>query len=252
MALAMPPLQPLSCWKAFLRKQPRPYRLLTTTSLTPRVPQPPPSRLPYNQIPSSIPKGLPPPSPPIITNKTPILASKPPIKTYPPPPSARRRFPHAIEAVTASHLTTLDPTGSRQRLFSRTNPDAPQPGDILLATFKNGDPFAGVCLSIRRRGIDTSILLRNRLMMTGVEMWVKIYSPNVTAVEVVKRAEKRARRARLYYMRYYKRNLSISHLFISNPPTPIFYHSAKKNSENIPRKLQQFPQNPPPQKKYPR
>lgn len=33
-------------------------------------------------------------------------------------------------------------------------------------------------------------------------MWVKVYSPNVTAIEVVKRAEKRARRAKLYYMRY--------------------------------------------------
>lgn len=33
-------------------------------------------------------------------------------------------------------------------------------------------------------------------------MWVKIYSPNVKSIEVVKRAEKRARRARLYYMRY--------------------------------------------------
>lgn len=38
--------------------------------------------------------------------------------------------------------------------------------------------------------------------MVGVEMWVKIYSPNVTAIEVVKRAEKRARRGKLYYMRY--------------------------------------------------
>lgn len=37
--------------------------------------------------------------------------------------------------------------------------------------------------------------------MVGVEMWVKIYSPVVKSVEVVKRAEKRARRARLYYMR---------------------------------------------------
>ena len=36
----------------------------------------------------------------------------------------------------------------------------------------------------------------------GVEMWVKIYSPNVQAIEVVKRAEKKAKRARLYYMRY--------------------------------------------------
>lgn len=31
---------------------------------------------------------------------------------------------------------------------------------------------------------------------------MKIYSPNVKSIEVVKRAEKRARRARLYYMRY--------------------------------------------------
>ena len=33
-------------------------------------------------------------------------------------------------------------------------------------------------------------------------MWVKVYSPNVKSIELVKRAEKRARRARLYYMRY--------------------------------------------------
>ena len=75
-------------------------------------------------------------------------------------------------------------------------------GDILLVTFKTGDPFAGVCLSIKRRGVDTGILLRNQLLMVGVEMSVKIYSPNVTAIEVVKRAEKRARRAKLTYMRY--------------------------------------------------
>ena len=38
-------------------------------------------------------------------------------------------------------------------------------------------------------------------MTTGVEMWVKIYSPTLRSIEVVQRAEKRARRARLYYMR---------------------------------------------------
>lgn len=37
--------------------------------------------------------------------------------------------------------------------------------------------------------------------MVGVEMWVKVYSPNVQAIEVVKRVEKRARRAKLFYMR---------------------------------------------------
>lgn len=39
-------------------------------------------------------------------------------------------------------------------------------------------------------------------MMTGVELWVKIYSPNVRGIEVVQRALKRARRARLFYMRF--------------------------------------------------
>ncbi|KAL2050860.1 hypothetical protein ABVK25_008921 [Lepraria finkii] len=122
-------------------------------------------------------------------------------KNIPPTPSARNKFPTPLIDWTAQHLKDIDPTGSRTRLFAKDNKDAPQPGDILLVTFKTGDPFSGVCLSIRRRGVDTGILLRNRLMMTGVEMWVKIYSPNVTAIEVVKRAEKRARRARLYYMR---------------------------------------------------
>lgn len=50
--------------------------------------------------------------------------------------------------------------------------------------------------------MDTGVLLRNKLLMVGVEMWVKIYSPTVMAIEVVKRAEKRARRAKLYYMRF--------------------------------------------------
>lgn len=123
------------------------------------------------------------------------------MKAYPPPPSARRTFPHALVEATKAHLSVLDPTGARTRLFARNNKDAPQPGDILLATFKTGDPFSGVCLSIRRRGTDTAVLLRNRLLMTGVEMWVKIYSPTVRSIEVVQRAEKRARRARLYHMR---------------------------------------------------
>ena len=32
-------------------------------------------------------------------------------------------------------------------------------------------------------------------------MWVKVFSPNVRGIEVVQRAERRARRARLYYYR---------------------------------------------------
>lgn len=38
-------------------------------------------------------------------------------------------------------------------------------------------------------------------------MWYKIYSPNVEGIEVVQRKEKRARRARLTYMRKPKHDM---------------------------------------------
>lgn len=104
--------------------------------------------------------------------------------------------------VTDSQIKLLDPTGVRTRLFAKTNSEAAKVGDILLVRLKNGEPFSGVCMNIRRRGVDTGILLRNQLTRVGVEMWYKIYSPNVTGIEVVQRREKKARRARLYYLRY--------------------------------------------------
>jgi large subunit ribosomal protein L19 len=126
----------------------------------------------------------------------------PPMRSYPPPPSTRKRCVDPIAAVQAAQIAILDSTGARTRLFAKDNPEAAKVGDILLVRIKNGEPYAGVCLNIRRRGVDTAILLRNQLTRVGVEMWYKIYSPKVTGIEVVQRRDKRARRAKLYYMRY--------------------------------------------------
>ncbi|KAJ4377447.1 hypothetical protein N0V83_000272 [Neocucurbitaria cava] len=112
--------------------------------------------------------------------------------------------PNPIATVTASQSTLLDPTGARTRLFAKDNPECARVGDILLVRQRTGDPFAGVCINIRRRGVDTAILLRGQLTRVGVEMWYKVYSPLVEGIEVVQRAAKRARRARLTYMRTVK------------------------------------------------
>lgn len=102
----------------------------------------------------------------------------------------------------------LDPTGERIAFFSQSNPEGARLGDILLVRQKDGDPFAGVLLSIRSRGPDTSILLRNELTRVGVEMMYKIYSPNIQGIELVRRKQgKRARRARLTYYRKPKHDL---------------------------------------------
>src|SRR5439155_25981085 len=125
-----------------------------------------------------------------------------PLNLCPPPPRPCAMLKDPIAAFTATQLAVLDPTGERRALFDRKNRQGVKVGDILRVAFKSGDPFAGVCLNIRSRGVDTAFLLRNKLTKIGCEMWIKVYSPNVDGVEIVQRAEKRKRRARLTYMRF--------------------------------------------------
>ncbi|KAK0264923.1 hypothetical protein LTR91_015362 [Friedmanniomyces endolithicus] len=125
------------------------------------------------------------------------------IPVVPPPRSTTKACPDPISILTNKQISVLDPTGARTRLFSPANPERVQPGDILVVRLRTGDPVSGVVLNIRQRHqpIDTAILLRNQLTRVGVEVWFKVYSPNVEGIEVVQRAVKRARRAKLYYMR---------------------------------------------------
>ena len=127
----------------------------------------------------------------------------------------RREHPAPLVSYHAQQIRRLDPTGARSALFSKKNPDAARPGDVLQVTMaaRGGEPFAGVCLSIRRSGVDTAILLRNHLTKLGVEMWFKVYSPSVLGIEVIWRRPKRARRARLTYMRKPKHDMgNVDHL----------------------------------------
>ena len=120
---------------------------------------------------------------------------------YPQVPTIRAEYPNPMPILRQAQITTLDPTGARTRLFSKDQADSAKPGDVLMVSTKSGEPFAGVLIEIRRRGADSAILLRGQLMKTGVESWFKIYSPSVTGIEIVWRRPKRARRARLTYMR---------------------------------------------------
>ncbi|CAJ2506427.1 Uu.00g005570.m01.CDS01 [Anthostomella pinea] len=188
--------RPLASWKAVLRRtrQQRQPLLLRSmaTETTPTTPTPgaampiPPRKKPtFHTIKSNLPHK--------------------PIRTafavYPRPPSSRSTTPSPLISYHAQQIRRLDRTGARTALFSKSNPDAAKAGDVLQVTTNRGEPFAGVCLSIRRAGVDTAILLRNHLTKVGVEMWYKIYSPNVLGIEIIWRRPKRARRARLTYMR---------------------------------------------------
>ncbi|EAS31124.3 mitochondrial 54S ribosomal protein IMG1 [Coccidioides immitis RS] len=194
MASLQSAMRPLGCWNSISRelgKFQSHRRFLTTVYSAPKQRLPFPENLP-EQFHSQLPKAFRPGK----------VAKK--LKVLPPPPSPASTYKDPIASFTKDQLAVLDPTGERQNLFNKRNRQGAKVGDILRVTFKSGDPFAGVCLNIRQRGIDTAFLLRNQLTRVGCEMWIKVYNPQVQAVEIVQRSEKRKRRARLTYMRQTK------------------------------------------------
>ncbi|KAG6010232.1 hypothetical protein E4U43_008612 [Claviceps pusilla] len=134
-------------------------------------------------------------------------------QVWPQIPSVRSTNPDPMPILRQQQIAALDPTGARTRLFSKDHADSAKVGDVLMVTTKTGEPFSGAFIQIRRRGVDTAILLRGQMMKTGVEMWFKVYSPTVTGIDIIWRRPKRARRARLTYMRKPKHDMgSVDHL----------------------------------------
>ncbi|KAH7887949.1 hypothetical protein F5I97DRAFT_1935985 [Phlebopus sp. FC_14] len=91
-------------------------------------------------------------------------------------------------------------------LFSRKHPDRIRPGSVLTVTLGHAPGvFSGVLLSIRRRGLDSSLVLRNVVQRVGVEMQIFINSPHVKDIRVVQRAggtkANTFRKAKLFFLR---------------------------------------------------
>ncbi|KAH9853724.1 translation protein SH3-like domain-containing protein [Lenzites betulinus] len=95
--------------------------------------------------------------------------------------------------------------------FGKRHPERIMPGSVLQVSTRHAPAsFTGVLLAVRRRGADTSFLLRNVINRTGVEAQFYVASPHVREVKVLMRAGrhgaegrggKRMRRAKLYFLR---------------------------------------------------
>lgn len=107
--------------------------------------------------------------------------------------------------------TLISPEKKRmvEVLFSRRHKDRLLPGSVLTV-FLQQPPFSfsGVLIAMRRRGPDTSFVLRNVVQKTGVEMQFFVNSPDVKRIEVIQHAGggggregRRMRRAKLFYLR---------------------------------------------------
>ncbi|KKY18363.1 putative mitochondrial 54s ribosomal protein img1 [Phaeomoniella chlamydospora] len=108
------------------------------------------------------------------------------LRILPPKPAIKFICPDPVAHIQASQMSLLDPTGVRAKMFDYKNREGAKVGDILHTTFKSGEPLSGVILSIKSRRQDTSVLVRSNLTKVGTEMSIKVFSPNVANVTLLK------------------------------------------------------------------
>ncbi|KAK9464364.1 translation protein SH3-like domain-containing protein [Lipomyces arxii] len=110
---------------------------------------------------------------------------------------------HPIQLLETKYKETYDPTGWRRMLFDRSSPNRVRPGDVIKVLYEaqTNQVFQGTIMAIRRRGLDTSVRIRAEIAQVGVEMSVKVFGTSIRNIEFVSRGIRRARRAKLYYLR---------------------------------------------------
>jgi len=122
------------------------------------------------------------------------------------------------------HKTTLSENARRmiEVDFSRRHPNRIRVGSVLTLTLEHPPhSFSGVLIAIKRKGADTSILLRNIVQRTGVEVQFFLNSPAIKNIKVLQRAGgtpppgeegvklgKAMVRSKLYFLRDYPSRMS--------------------------------------------
>ena len=102
-------------------------------------------------------------------------------------------------------LKTLEAQQIEKLLAGRTIPEF-SPGDTVRVSLKvvEGEreriqAFEGVCIARKNAGINSNFTLRKISYGEGVERIFPLYSPRITAIDVIRRGA--VRRAKLYYLR---------------------------------------------------
>ncbi|CAI7857920.1 unnamed protein product [Closterium sp. NIES-53] len=103
------------------------------------------------------------------------------------------------------HLMNLLTQEAAQTLRKERNIPDFRPGDVLAIRVEVPENkrrvslVRGIVISRRNGGINTTFRIRRMMAGVGVEMVFPLYSPNIKEIKVVDR--KKARRAKLFYLR---------------------------------------------------
>ncbi|KAG7880592.1 hypothetical protein KL905_002566 [Ogataea polymorpha] len=106
-----------------------------------------------------------------------------------------------MDYIREAQYKKLDPSGEKRKLIDRSNPERLRSGDIVSVFYKNQKPVNGTIIMVKRSGIASAILLRNKITGLGVEVNVPIFNPNVMRIDILRRPASYRPRNRHYYIR---------------------------------------------------
>lgn len=95
----------------------------------------------------------------------------------------------------------FDKSGAKRLALSLENKDRIRADDIVTIVYKNQKPVTGQVIMVKRAGIASSVLLRNKITGLGVEMNIPVFHPNILRLDVVRRPASYKPRNRHYYIR---------------------------------------------------
>lgn len=123
------------------------------------------------------------------------------MKVYESTPRLIRKHESPISLMESQELAKLDPEGWRRELVDKKSDKCLLPGDIVRVIKSDRTHFSGMVIAIKRNGLSTNFVLRNKITGLGVESRYQLYSPIIEKIELMRRPNKMKRRAKLYYVR---------------------------------------------------
>lgn len=106
-----------------------------------------------------------------------------------------------MDYVKENQYIKFDKNGAKRKHLDLSNPERIRAEDIVTVVYKNQKPITGQVIMLKRKGISSNILLRNKITGLGVEMIIPIFHPNILRLDVIRRPIKYKPRNRHYYIR---------------------------------------------------
>lgn len=117
------------------------------------------------------------------------------------PLPALRNGQSLMEYLKQAQYEKFDKSGAKRQAISLKNPERIRADDIVTVVYKNQKPVTGQVIMLKRCGLNSTILLRNKITGLGVEMNIPIFHPNILRLDVVRRPANYKPRNRHYYIR---------------------------------------------------